>query len=271
MNTCLDQNRQVRRKRGKIWNLLPSFDPSIDDAREYAEKVRFIHAVCPAKDKGMLAPRLAMLCKGTAWAQVRTLGGAALTDAEKGVEALLKALSVWEETAELQTFDKVEKALFRTTQKADESTMSFINRLEVSFHDIRDLKLGQIQAFIMLRQSVLTAEDKRKVLVLSNGELQPEKINKAMRSLSTKILSGSNEAKKKVYPVNYVDDGDGEPEEVHFTVDSDEAILESFLQEGDEGRFSVSAMGRCIARHTAERWRDGFLLEHLPRCPKEVE
>ena len=76
-------------------------------------------------------------------------------DPEKGVKTLLQALSVWEEAAELQTFDKVERALFRTTQKRDESAMSYVNRLNVAFHEIRDLTLGQVQAFIMLRQSIL--------------------------------------------------------------------------------------------------------------------
>jgi hypothetical protein len=43
-----------------------SFDPATDDPREYVDKVKFIHSICPAKDKPMLAPRLVMLMKGTA-------------------------------------------------------------------------------------------------------------------------------------------------------------------------------------------------------------
>ena len=48
-----------------LWSLLPSFDPSLDNAKEYADKVRFLWGICPTKDKTMLAPRLALLCKGT--------------------------------------------------------------------------------------------------------------------------------------------------------------------------------------------------------------
>ena len=47
-----------------IWSILPSFDPSSDDPREYVDKVKFLHSICPLKDKPMLAPRLAMLMKG---------------------------------------------------------------------------------------------------------------------------------------------------------------------------------------------------------------
>ena len=222
---------------GKIWNLLPSFDPAVDDAREYVEKVRFIASVCPAKDRPMLAPRLAMLCKGTAWAQVRAIDG----------KTLLQALSVWEEAAELQTFDKVERALFRTTQKSDESAMSYVNRLNVAFHEIRDLTLGQVQAFIMLRQSILTSEDKRKVLVLANGELSPDKIDRAMRSLHTKILSNASDTKKKVYPTNYVDEPEIDFEDIHYTTDADDVSLEKFLQEGDEDALVV------------QQWEDSLL------------
>eukprot|EP00435_Cladocopium_sp_Y103_P013215 s1548_g3.t1 len=73
-----------------FWSLLPSFDPSEDDIRD----------VMPEKDKPNLAPRLAMLCKGTAWSQVRQLDAKKLIQPETGVEYLLKALSAWEEVAQ---------------------------------------------------------------------------------------------------------------------------------------------------------------------------
>ena len=58
-------------KNNSLWNVLPSFDPSVDDPKEYVDKVKFLHAVCPQRDKPMLAPRLAMLMKGTAWSQIK--------------------------------------------------------------------------------------------------------------------------------------------------------------------------------------------------------
>ena len=82
-----------------LWNQLPSFDPSTDDVREFIQKGRFLHGVFPAKDKPNLAPRLAMLCKSTAWSQVRQLDPTKLVDAETGVEYLLQTLSLWEETS----------------------------------------------------------------------------------------------------------------------------------------------------------------------------
>ena len=45
-----------------IWSVLPSFDPAVDDIKEYVAKVKFIDGICPKKDRTMLAPRLAMLC-----------------------------------------------------------------------------------------------------------------------------------------------------------------------------------------------------------------
>ena len=61
----------------------------LDDIREFSQKARFLHGVFPAKDKGTLAARLAMQCKGTAWNQVRMLDPAKLTQtAETGVEYL---------------------------------------------------------------------------------------------------------------------------------------------------------------------------------------
>ena len=194
-------------KGNQIWNLLPSFDPAEDDIREYTDKVRFLEAICPAKDKGMLAPRLAMLCKGTAWGQVKALSPADLTNATTGVKSLLNALSSWEEAAELKTFEQFEKAIYKVVQKSDEATNSFVNRLDVAFHEIgEDTTLKQVKTFIMLRQSALSPEDKKKVISMVNGDFDAKKVEQAMRSLATRILTGSSqEPKKKVYPVNYVD------------------------------------------------------------------
>ena len=193
-------------KGSTIWNLLPSFDPAEDDIREYTEKVRFIEGICPSKDKSMLAPRLAMLCKGTAWGQVKSIASTDLVDPPKGVKRLLEALSSWEEAAEARTFEQFEKAIYKVTQKNDEATNSFVNRLDVAFHDIgEETTLKQVKAFIMLRQSSLSSEDKKKVISMVNGQLDTGKVEKAMRSLATRVLVGANEPRKKVYPINYVE------------------------------------------------------------------
>lgn len=225
-------------KSHQIWSILPTFDPAQDDPKEYGDKVRFIAAICPAKDKPMLAPRLAMLMKGTAWAQVKSLDAQVLADPAKGVEALLKAVSTWEEAAELQTYDKFEKAIYKVLQRGDETTMSYVNRLNVAFLELGKVELADMKAFILLRQSVLTPEDKKKVItmtIMTSGELDATKIEGAMRSLATRVLGGQPEQKKKIYPVNYTEE---EAEEVHVTWDDDtwdeEAAFQALADMGDD-------------------------------------
>eukprot|EP00435_Cladocopium_sp_Y103_P061513 s350_g23.t1 len=187
-----------------FWQLLPSFDPSTDDIREFSQKARFIHGAMPEKDKPNLAPRLAMLCKGTAWSQVRQLDPKKLTRSETGVEYLLKALSTWEETSEMKTYELFERALYKVVQKSDEASHSFSLRLQAAFDEIGDdVTVKQMQAFVMLRQSGLSSEDKKKILTMTNGQMELSKVDQAMRSLSTRVLLGPGETKKKIYPINF--------------------------------------------------------------------
>ena len=190
-------------KSNTIWSLLPSFDPATDNVREYVEKVKFIDGICPDRDRAMLAPRLAMLCRGTAWGQVKSLPSEALTDKKEGVNNLLKALSSWEESTEMKTYELFERALYKT--KADESTTSFVNRLQVSIDELGKVDVSEFHAFLLLRQSALGVEDRKRVLTMTSGNMKTDKIEQAMRTLATSVLSQGNEPKKKVYPTNYVE------------------------------------------------------------------
>ena len=219
-------------KSNSIWSLLPSFDPSSDDIKEYVAKVRFIEGICPKKDKVMLAPRLAMLCKGTAWHQVRNIKPDDLTNADNGVKFLLKALSAWEESAELKTFELFDRAIYKTTQKADESTQSFVNRLDVAFEEVgADTTLKSVVAFVLLKQSNLNYEDKKKILTMTGGTFDKVSIDNAMRSLSTNVLSGAGSEKKKVYPTNYVEENNDTDTFEH--VANDQSALLSQADEED--------------------------------------
>ena len=231
---------------GHSWSILPTFDPSVDDPKEYSDKIRFLHSICPPKDKPMLAPRLALLMKGTAWAQVKNLDGSKLSDPDGGVKLLLSAVSSWEESAELQTYEKFERALYRVVQKPDESVFSYVNRMNVAFNEIANVTLQEVQAFIMLRQSVLNGEDKKRVLSMTGGELKAKKVEASMRQLAPKILVGNagNEGKKKVYPVNLMEEEDDINAPTFVTeedyVPDEEAVLQALIENGDEDALMVS-------------------------------
>ena len=249
-----------------LWNQLPSFDPTVDDIREFTQKARFLHGVFPEKDRPNLAPRLAMLCRGTAWSQVRRLDPKTLTDSEKGVEYLLEALASWEETTEMRTFELFEKAIYKVNQKNDEATNSYVLRLQAAFDDLGDkTSLKEMQAFILLRQSSLSVEDKKKVLSMTNGNLQVKTVEQAMRTLSTKVLLSNGEPKKKIYPTNFV-----EPDEVpkyqeaeppfhstyHVMSEEEEAltteILDQMVNNGDEDALVVQQFERDLEDMTQE-------------------
>lgn len=241
-------------KSQRIWSLLPSFDPSTDSAREYIEKVKFIDGICPKKDRAMLAPRLAMLCRGTAWGQVKSLPSASLVDETNGVKNLLAALSTWEESSEMRTFELFERAIYKTTQRPDESSLSFVNRLQVAFNELGSTTIDEMRAFLLLRQSALTSEDKKKVLTMTQGKMDKGLIEQSMRTLATSILSG--EPKKKIYPINYVEPEVKEVPETDPTVtayythvdeeDVDQESIEQLANQGDADALQVQAFEKDL-------------------------
>jgi hypothetical protein len=196
----------------------------------------------------MLAPRLALLCKGTAWSQVKNLDSAKLTDSETGYKTLLGALSSWEETAELQTYDHFERAFYKTVQKPDETAMSYVNRINVAFQEVgMETTVKAVKAFVILRQSGLSVEDKKRVIAMSGG-YAPDKIEGAMRSLSTKVLGQGDAARKRVYPVNYVDD---EMEETYYMGEEEadeDTILAALIEEGDEHALTIQEFEENIVQ-----------------------
>ena len=163
----------------------------------------------------MLAPRLAMLCRGTAWGQVKNLQSGELTDPENGVKNLLAALSTWEESTEMRTYEQFERAIYKTVQRSDESSMSYVNRLQVAMDELGAKSLQEFHAFLLLRQSALSPEDKKRVLTMTNGDMDTKKVEKSMRTLATAILA-PGDVKKKVYPTNFV-----EPETTFVSMEND--------------------------------------------------
>jgi|Cyp1metagenome_2_1107374.scaffolds.fasta_scaffold05659_28 hypothetical protein len=43
-------------KGNALWNLLPSFDPTADNAKEYTDKVNFLWGICPQSQRVCLLP-----------------------------------------------------------------------------------------------------------------------------------------------------------------------------------------------------------------------
>lgn len=240
-----------------IWSLLPSFDPAVDNVKEYIAKVKFLDGVCPPKDRPMLAPRLAMMTKGTAWAQVRALDPSLLTDGTNGVKNFLQALAGWEESADMKTFDLFEKAVYRTLQKSDESTMSFVNRLQVAFTELGNVTIKEFQAFLLLRQSSLGTEDKKRILTMTDGKMETLAIEKAMRTLSTSVLSQGQDVKKKVYPTNFVEpewnemgDPDTPMSSTFVTMEEEENesdMVEALVAQGDPDAIQVQSFEQDLA------------------------
>ena len=86
-------------------------------------------------------------------------------------------------------------------QKGDESALSFVNRIDVAFEEVGgETTVQQVRACVMLRQSALSSEDKKRVVSMASGH-EPAKVEAAMRSLSTKVLGAGDTVKKKIRPI----------------------------------------------------------------------
>ena len=104
-----------------------------------------------------------------------------------------------------------------------------------------------VKAFVILRQSGLNAEDKKRIISMA-GSYEPSKIEAAMRALSTKVLGQGDSARKKIYPVNYMED---DVDDINYAGEDEmdeDSILMALLEEGDESALVIQEFEDSIVQ-----------------------
>ena len=91
-----------------------------------------------------------------------------------------------------------EKALFQCVQQTDESHDSYLARADILWTKLstQKLQLEDLQAYITLRGSLLTSDDKKRVILESDssleGKLTINRVQEAIRLLGTSFFSGDD-------------------------------------------------------------------------------
>ena len=237
------------------WNLIPTFKPGTTDLAEYSRKMAFLAQMWPSEHLAQLAPRAALLCEGSAFQKIVRLDANRLkTSDTKGVELLVTTLGgVWGKTVLENKYEVVEKALYGTSQKGDETNDSYLARHEILFEDVisQGATMSDLRAYILLRNSGLSTEDKKRVIIESGGSLDYAKVTSAIRMLGSRFfqdVQGVSKAsqRSKVYDVNVSVESEEETfwteEQTGSFYDSGEAEgwFDVFLSEGDEDAVLVS-------------------------------
>ena len=150
-------------------------------------------------------------------------------------------------------YSDAEKALFQCVQQSDESRDSYLARADILWTKLstQKLQLEDLQACITFRGSLLTSDDKKKVILESDssleGKLTINRVQEAIRLLGTSLfqeMTGLNKrnVKTKVYDqVNVTSDDHehtAETDDTSFATAHEEILddemIEVLAAEGDE-------------------------------------
>ena len=199
------------------WSQIPKFIPGVTNVQEYAQKLRFLASLWPSEYLEQLAPRAALMVEGSAFKMISRISPAKLkVNDVSGVAAIVEAIgSSWGSTELEERYEYFEKALYGTVQKMDESHDSYLSRMESNFVELisRNTTLEEVRAYILLRQSTLSGEDKKRILLEHGGDLRYQPVVKSFRLLGSKFFNefqtGRAQQKTKVYDANLADASEG--------------------------------------------------------------
>ena len=191
--------------------LVPSFDPSKDDIEDYTTKVELLIEAWPDDKYMELATRLILNTSGTAFKKLQLHRAELMKGTRSSIEQLISILGgQWGRVNVEKRYEVAEKALFRCQQRPDESSDSYLARADVLWTELllKDPRLEDLQAYIVLRGSLLNSEDKKKVLmdtdVANSGSLSMEAVTTAIRTLGAGFfheMTGTKAStnKQKIY------------------------------------------------------------------------
>ena len=189
------------------WQQIPKFEAGVTDLNDYTKKLEFLHSIWPAEHVQHLAPRAVLNLDPISFKKVSNIGASKLKT-EEGVQHLIRALGgQWGRLQTEDKYEKFEKALYLTSQKRDESNDSYLARHDINFEDLllQKVTIQEIRAYILLRQSVLSSEEKKRVIMDCKGDLTYESVRNSIRLLGSKFfqdLQGQAKIRTKTYDTN---------------------------------------------------------------------
>lgn len=229
--------------------LVPSFEPGVDDVQVWTGKVELLMLTWPKDKLNELATRLILGCKGTLFLKLQLHKDEIMVGDIKGIKKIVELVGgSWGQIPLEQKFELAEKALYRCNQKADETADSYLQRCDVLWTELlaRKVKLEELQAYILLRGSRLTPDDRKRIIVESGAEaggvLEIKKVSAAIRMLGSGFfgeLAGQKKDRSlKVYDqhafmVDEVDDMETDTLMTHVD-DLDAETIEILAAENDE-------------------------------------
>ena len=232
--------------------LVPTFDPAKDDIQEYAKKVQLLLGMWPEGRWTELATRLILGTSGTAFQKLQLNSEEVTKNEKKSISTIIQLLGgQWGQIPLEKRYEAAERALFRCQQRSDETNDSYLARADVLWQELinKSFKIEDLQAYITLRGSNLSSDDKKRVLLESEagteGKLTLKAVQTSVRMLGAgffhEMVSGKKTSKLKTYDQQaLIAEGEEEAEDDShptFTVDQTEEdweILEALVTEGDD-------------------------------------
>ena len=229
-----------------LTTLVPTFDPSKDNLQIYTQKVELVLAAWPKSKITELVMRLILKCQGSAFAKLQLHQAELMTNDEKAVRRVIELLGGhWGRIGLERQYEEAEQALYSTVQMKDESNDSFLARADIAWSKFLSQKLPMedLQAFVLLRGSTLTPEEKKVILESDNsleGKLTVTKVLEAIRILGATFfqeMTGQKvTSKQKVYSSSTLVTEHEEDEEPAFLAHDEhgeDEFMETLLMEGD--------------------------------------
>ncbi|CAL1173706.1 unnamed protein product [Cladocopium goreaui] len=253
----------------QLASLVPSFDPAKDDMQTYKQKVEIVLGAWPKSRITELTTRLILNTQGSAFQTLQLHHAELMVNEEKSVTRLVELLGgQWGRIGLEQQYQDVENALYHTTQRADESHDSFLARADVLWSKAvsRKLSLSDLQAFVTLRGSLLSPEEKKRVILDADqsleGKLTVPRVREAIRLLGATFFAAmtgqKTTARNKVYDATtmHVEHQD----EVNVTdgmiatddVGTEEDFIEALVMEGEDEDAVLVADFEALAADTIQ-------------------
>ena len=231
--------------------LVPSFDPSKDELTSYTQKVQLLMNMWPDNKWTELSTRLILNCQGSAFKKLQLHQKEVMKNERKSIQRLIEILGGhWGQINLEKQYEYAERALYRCQQKADESADSYLARADILWTELttQTTKIEDLQAYVTLRGSQLSSDDKKRVLLdadaAGSGKLSLEKVHAAIKMLGAGFfhdVTGVRKSRGKTYDQTTLlaEGTDVDESSSIFMVENAEEIIsddvvDTLFQEGDE-------------------------------------